>query len=92
MSFDATVEVCHIETPADRRERLKKAKKGKRSAEAKGETKRKRADAESIAGEEFYEIESDGEVDGSLPGIPAKRRKSQSDDEGYQPQKKSRTG
>ena len=89
LSFDGTVEVCHVETPAGKKARLEKSKKrGPKSAKAKGKTNPKNA---SIADEESDELKSEDEVIGIQETLTGKRRKSQTDDEEYLPQKKART-
>ncbi len=89
LSFDGLVEVCHIETPAGKKERLKKEKrKAKRSGKAKGRTSLKKA--ESVADSDLDELEIE-EVDGIRECLLGKKRKSNTSDDGYRPQKKGRT-
>lgn len=92
MSFEGTVEVCHIETPAGRKGRLEKgSKKRKKRTQAKGKTNLKITDVDSNTDKESEEPASDVEVDGIQGTLAGKRRKSHTDDEEYRPQKKGRT-
>jgi hypothetical protein len=89
LSFDGTVEVCHIETPAGKKERLEKAmERGKKSGKGKGKTNSKKDDTDLI---ESDELKSGEELDGVQEMPPGKKRRSQNDDEKYRPQKKCRT-
>ena len=89
LSFDGLVEVCHIETPAGKRERFEKEKrKGKKSGNAKGKISPKKA--ESVARSDLGELESE-EVDGIQECLLGKKRKSHTNDNEYRPQKKGRT-
>lgn len=89
MSFDGNVEVCHIETPAGKKERLDRGRKrSKKSTQIK--TNPRNADTDSIANEGHDELESEDEDDGTQETLTSKKRKSQTDNDGCRPQKKGR--
>ena len=89
LSFDGSVEVCHIETPAGKKARLEKEKRrAKGSGNAKGKTSLKKT--ESVAESDLDELESE-EADGVQECLLGKKRKSNTNNDGYRPQKKGRT-
>lgn len=88
LSFDGLVEVCHVETPAGKRERFEKEKRmAKKSGKAKGKTGPKKA--ESVVDTDLGELERE-EVDGTQECLLGKKRKSHINGDEYRPRKKGR--
>ena len=84
------MEVCHIETPADKKKRLDKEKRGgKTRGKVKGKTSLKKADTESVADTDLDELEVEG-VDGIQRCLPRKKRMSHTYGDEYRPKKKGR--
>jgi len=84
------VEVCHIETPTGKEGRLEREKRnGKMRGKTKRKTRLNRPDAESVAGPDPDELESE-EEDGIQECLPGKKRKSHSYDNESRLQKKVR--
>jgi hypothetical protein len=91
LSFDGLVEVCHIETPAGKKQRLaKEQRNGNRRGKAKGRPSQNNADAESVADLDLDELEGE-ENDGTQECLPGKKRKSHTYGDEYRPLKKGRT-
>ena len=88
------MEVCHIETHADKKKRLEKEKReGKTRVKVKGTTSLKKADADAVADAvadmDLDELEVE-EVDGVQECLPGKKRKAHTYGDKYRPNKKGR--
>ena len=84
------MEVCHIETHADKKKRLEKEKReGKTRVKVKGLTSLKKADADAVADTDLDELEVE-EVYGVQECLPGRKRKAHTYGDKYRPKKKGR--